>query len=222
MIFVIPEVLTPEEFKLITEKLATADFVDGKITAGWHAKLVKNNTQLQRNTETAQTLEVVVQNALQRNILVQSALLPRVIHSILFSCYQPGMSYGRHVDNALMGDRKFLRADISFTLYLSSPDSYAGGELIIESADDERSYKLEAGSMIVYPASTLHRVEPVTEGCRLAAVGWVQSLVRDGAEREILFDLDTSRRSIFAQGGKTLEFDLLSKCYANLLRKWTE
>jgi PKHD-type hydroxylase len=99
---------------------------------------------------------------------------------------------------------------------------YEGGELVIESSDGDRTYKLEAGSAIVYPSSTLHQVEPVTEGVRLAAVGWIQSLVRDPNEREILFDLDTTRRSIFAKEGKTIEFDLISKSYANLLRKWAE
>jgi len=141
---------------------------------------------------------------------------------MLFSRYENGMSYGRHVDNALMGNQEFLRSDVSFTLFLSSPSTYKGGELVIESSDGDRTYKLEGGSAIIYPSSTLHQVEPVTEGVRLAAVGWIQSLVRDPNEREILFDLDTTRRSIFAKEGKTIEFDLISKSYANLLRKWAE
>jgi PKHD-type hydroxylase len=141
---------------------------------------------------------------------------------MLFSRYEAGMSYGRHIDNALMGNQDFLRSDVSLTLFLNSPSTYEGGELVIESTDAEQAYKLEAGSVIVYPSSTLHRVEPVTEGVRLVAVAWVQSLVREPSQREILFDLDTVRRAIFTKQGKTIEFDLISKSYANLLRKWAD
>ncbi|MGQ4650652.1 Fe2+-dependent dioxygenase [Lyngbya aestuarii] len=222
MILAIDNVLTPEELKLVLDSLDQADFVDGKTTAGWHAKLVKNNTQLQGKATYAQDLRELIKTALKRNALFQVALQPKIVHSILFSRYETGMSYGRHVDNALMSKQEFLRSDVSFTLFLSSPSSYEGGELVIEGAADEHTYKLEVGSMIVYPSSTLHCVETVTEGVRLVAVGWVQSLVRDPHEREILFDLDTARRSIFAKEGKTTEFDLLSKCHANLLRKWAE
>jgi PKHD-type hydroxylase len=222
MIFSIDNVLTPEELKFLVDNLEQADFVDGKTTAGWHAKFVKNNMQLKSEATYASDLRELVKIALKRNALFQCALQPKIIHSMLFSRYENGMSYGRHVDNALMGNQEFLRSDVSFTLFLSSPSTYKGGELVIESSDGDRTYKLEAGSAIVYPSSTLHQVEPVTEGVRLAAVGWVQSLVRDPNEREILFDLDTTRRSIFAKEGKTIEFDLISKSYANLLRKWAE
>ncbi len=222
MIFSIDNVLTPEELQFIVSSLEKADFVDGKTTAGWHAKFVKNNMQLQREATYAKDLRELVETALRRNALFQSAIQPKIIHSVLFSRYETGMSYGRHVDNALMGNQEFLRSDVSFTLFLSSPSTYEGGELIIEYSDGDRAYKLEAGSMIVYPSSTLHQVETVTEGVRLAAVGWVQSLVRDANELEILFDFDTARRSIFAKEGKTIEFDLISKSYANLLRKWAE
>ncbi|HBB35309.1 MAG TPA: Fe2+-dependent dioxygenase [Cyanobacteria bacterium UBA8803] len=222
MIVRVDGVLTPEELNTIVSTLDGADFIDGKTTAGWHAKLVKNNTQLKSQVPYAQDLRELVKAALIRNTLFQASVQPKFIHSILFSRYEKGMSYGTHVDNALMGDQQFLRSDVSFTLFLNSPSSYEGGELVIEATDDERTYKLEAGSMIIYPSSTLHRVEPVTDGVRLVAVGWIQSLVRDPQEREILFDLDTVRRSIFAKEGKTIEFDLLSKCYANLLRKWVD
>ncbi|HAA31299.1 MAG TPA: Fe2+-dependent dioxygenase [Cyanobacteria bacterium UBA8553] len=222
MIFAIDNVLTLEELQILVDSLEQADFVDGKTTAGWYAKLVKNNMQLQREATYANDLRELVKTALKRNVLFQSAVQPKIIHSMLFSRYEKGMSYGRHVDNALMGNQEFLRSDVSFTLFLSVPSTYEGGELVIEYSDGDRTYKLEAGSMIVYPSSTLHQVEPVIEGVRLAAVGWVQSLVRDPNDREILFDLDTARRSIFAKEGKTIEFDLISKSYANLLRKWAE
>lgn len=218
MIFKIPDILAPEELEYITSSLAQAEFVDGKLTAGWHAKLVKNNQQL-KHSESQQELKELIKKALSRNALFQMAVRPKIIHSILFSRYDTGMSYGRHTDNALMGD-SFWRSDVSFTLFLTS--TYEGGELVIEGADDEKAYKLEAGTMIVYPSTTLHRVDPVTKGTRFVVVGWVQSLVRDAGDREILFELDTVRHAIFAKDGKTPEFDLIAKSVANLLRKWAE
>lgn len=222
MVFSIDDILTPDELQHILDRLDPADFIDGKTTAGWHAKLVKANAQLSSQAPYASELKELVKTALWRNLVFKIAAQPKIVHSLLFSRYEPGMEYGRHVDNALMGDREFLRSDLSFTLFLSSPEAYAGGELIAETLDGERAYKLEAGSAIVYPSSTLHYVAPVTKGVRLVVVGWVQSLIRDPLKREILFDLDTARRSIFHTSGKTIEFDLISKSYANLLRQWAE
>lgn len=220
MIFKIPDLLTVEELDRITTTLAQAEFVDGKLTAGWHAQQVKHNQQLKVGTDVVQELKAIVFQAFQRNALFQSAVRPKNIHSVLFSRYESGMSYGRHTDDALMAG--FWRSDVSFTVFLTAPESYAGGELVIEGADDERTYKLEAGSAIIYPSTTLHRVDPVTQGRRLVVVGWVQSLIRDAAQREILFDLDAVRRSIFMKEGKTSEFDLISKSVANLLRQWVD
>jgi PKHD-type hydroxylase len=222
MIFSIPNVLTSQELEEIASSLAKAEFIDGKLTAGWHAKLVKHNQQLKQKTTLAKELQDRIKAALNRNALFQIAVRPKEIHSLLISRYDLGMSYERHTDNALMGNSKVWRSDVSFTLFLNSPSTYEGGELVIEGADDEKAYKLEAGSALIYPSTTLHRVDPVKEGTRLVAVGWVQSFVRDAGEREILFDLDTARRTIFAREGKTPEFDLLSKSIANLLRKWAD
>ena len=222
MIFAIDDVLTPEELQQITALLDPQDFIDGKLTAGWHAKLVKNNTQLTKKAEYTSELTEIVSSALWRNPLFKVATQPKTIHSMLFSCYETGMSYGSHADNALMGNRGFLRSDVSLTLFLSDPTDYEGGELIVENTDGDRSYKLPARSAIVYPSGALHRVAPITEGIRLVVVAWVQSLVRDPMKREILFDLDTARRSIFQKSGKTIEFDLISKSHANLLRRWAE
>ncbi|NEQ30860.1 MAG: Fe2+-dependent dioxygenase [Leptolyngbya sp. SIO4C5] len=217
MIFRIPDILSADELQQIQTQLVEAEFVDGKLTAGWYAKQVKHNQQVR--SEQAKDLKEQIRAALNRHPLFQAAVRPKRIHNLLFSRYEAGMSYGRHADNALMGQ---WRSDVSFTLFLSSPAAYEGGELAIEGADDEQSYKLPAGSALFYPASTLHRVDPVTQGTRLVAVGWVQSLVRDPAKRELLFDLDTVRRSLFAREGKSDEFDLLSKSVANLLRRWVE
>lgn len=225
MLLCIAEVLTPEELNLLTTKLETAKFVDGKATAGWHARLVKHNHQLDSSTTIASEAKTIVLAALQRNPLFQMAARPKTIRPPLFSRYEAGMSYGSHVDNALMGGTSGelpMRSDISLTLFLSPASAYEGGELVIETTQGEETIKLEAGAMVIYPSSTLHRVEPVTQGVRLVAVTWVQSLVRNIEEREILFDLDTVRQVIFNQSGKTSEFDLISKSHANLLRKWID
>lgn len=220
MIVCIADLLTPDELAQIEAGLAGAEFVPGATTAGWHAKLVKQNEQVAR--QAAEPLKAVVQAALARNGLFQAVACPRIIHSLLVSRYGVGMGYGRHTDNALMGGANFYRSDLSFTVFLSAPEAYEGGELVIEGADSEQPYKLAAGSALVYPSTTLHRVEPVLRGDRTVVVGWVQSLVRDAAQREILFDLETVKRTLFAQTGKTPEFDLLSKTTANLLRQWAE
>ena len=222
MIFTIPDVLTPEELETINLSLAEGEFIDGKLTAGWNAKLVKNNQQLKKKTPLGAQLTQQVKAAFNRNQLFQTAIRPKSIHSLLFSRYDSGMSYGRHVDNAIMRNNGIWRSDVSFTLFLNSPNEYAGGELIIEGADAEQDYKLATGSAIVYSSTTLHRVNEVTQGSRLVSVGWVQSLIRDPSDREILFDLETERRVIFAKDGKTPEFDLISKSVANLLRKWVD
>ncbi|MGB3238257.1 MAG: Fe2+-dependent dioxygenase [Geitlerinemataceae cyanobacterium] len=221
MIVSIENILTPEELKTLIDRLDPADFIDGKTTAGWHAKTVKNNAQLTAKADYANDLRELVKAALWRHPLFQMVARPKQIHSLLFSRYDVGMSYGTHVDNALMGGA-FLRSDLSFTLFLSDPSVYEGGELVIEEFAGEKPYKLNAGEAIVYPSTALHRVDPVTKGMRHVVVGWVQSLVRDPAKREILFDLDTARRSIFQKSGKTIEFDLISKSHANLLRRWAQ
>lgn len=217
MRFKIPDLLSSEERKEIVSVLQAAEFVDGKLTAGWYAKQVKHNQQLK--TADAKAFKEQIKSALQKHPLFQSAVRPRYIHTVLLSRYEPGMSYGTHADNAMMGQ---YRSDVSFTLFLNEPDNYSGGELVVQGADEEQAYKLPAGTALIYPSSALHRVNEVTSGTRFVAVGWVQSLVRDPAQREVLFDLDTARRSIFAQQGKTVEFDLISKSISNLLRRWAE
>ncbi len=221
MIVCIPDLLTAEEVAGLKAGLTQAEFAPGQATAGWHAKLVKQNEQATQQVAT-EPLKMTLQKALARNALFQAVACPRVVHSLLFSRYGVGMSYGRHTDNALMGGANFYRSDVSFTVFLSGPEEYDGGDLVIEGADSEQPYKLAAGGALVYPSTTLHRVETVTRGDRLVAVGWVQSLVRDAAHREMLFDLETVKRTLFAQTGKTPEFDLLTKTTANLLRQWAE
>jgi PKHD-type hydroxylase len=223
MILCMAEVLTSDELNWLVSELKDATFIDGKLTAGWHARLVKHNTQLKDDGSTRlQEVRALISQALKRHALFQMAVLPKAIRPILLSRYEAGMAYGSHIDNAVMGEQERVRSDISLTLFLNGPETYTGGELVIESTQGEQAFKLAAGSMIVYPSSTLHRVEPVSQGVRLVAVTWVQSLVRDPSKREILFDLDTVRHTLFQKEGKTREFDLISKSHANLLRQWAE
>ncbi|MEM9536914.1 MAG: Fe2+-dependent dioxygenase [Cyanobacteria bacterium P01_E01_bin.45] len=229
MIVCIAGVLKESELSTLNARLANAEFVDGKLTAGWHARQVKNNQQLPKRSPVTTELTDVVMHALKRNDLFQIAARPKVIRPPLFSRYQQGMSYGRHVDNAVMSGNavsavsvQTLRTDLSLTLFLNDPDAYEGGELTIEDSRGEQTFKLDAGAMVLYPSSTLHRVEPVTAGSRLVAVTWVQSMIRSPQHREILFDLDTARRTLFKHQGKTAEFDLLTKSMANLMRMWAE
>lgn len=215
----IVDLLSAEDCRRIRDAASRTSFVDGKLTAGWHARLVKNNLQARRDDPSAGDLLRELEERILAHPVFTAAARPKRLCSLLLSRYEPGMQYGRHVDDAVMGG---VRTDVSFTLFLSEPESYDGGELVIEDSEGENPVKLPAGSLYLYPSTTLHRVEPVRSGVRLAAVGWVRSLVRDADAREILFDLETVRRREFEAGGKTESFDLLSKCLANLLRRWAE
>lgn len=223
MIVCIADLLSAERVEGLRAELARTTFVDGRATAGWHAQPIKRNRQADSGAPRVRRLEGEVREALESNPLFQLAARPRALSPILFSRYEPGMQYGPHVDDALMGaGARRLRTDIAFTLFLSDPETYQGGALVIESTGGEHHYKLSAGGLVLYPATTLHRVEPVTQGTRFAAVAWAQSLVRDPARRELLFDLDTARRTLYEREGKTPEFDLLSKSVANLMRMWAD
>lgn len=199
--------------------LAQATFTDGRTTAGVEAREVKHNEQVAGTDPKLVEMQDLVMDRLWDNPLFMMATQPRTIRPPLFSRYAPGMDYGSHVDNVMMGG---VRTDISLTLFLSDPADYEGGELVIESAAGEQDFKLPAGSAVIYPTTALHRVAPVRRGQRLAAATWVRSLVRDAAEREILFDLETARLRLYEQLGKTHELDLLAKTQANLLRRWAE
>jgi len=218
MQIVIGNVLSAEEASTVRAALAQATFIDGRQTAGFAARLVKNNRQA-ANSRKLDGIRKLVTERIMSNEVFRLAVRPKALTPIVFSRYETGMHYGSHVDDALM---QGMRTDVSFTLFLSDPESYDGGELVIESPSGEDAVKLAAGSLVAYPSTTLHHVSPVTRGERLAAVGWVRSFVRDGAHREMLFDLDTARRQMFAKDGKTAEYDLVSKSLANLLRMWVE
>jgi PKHD-type hydroxylase len=218
MQIVIANVLSADEIALVRETLARANFEDGRETAGFAARMVKHNRQA-ANDGKIETVRRLVESRILGHEVFALAVRPKTLTSIMFSAYEPGMRYGSHVDDALM---QGVRTDVSFTLFLSEPARYDGGELVIESAAGEDAVKLEAGSLVAYPSTAQHHVAEVTRGTRLAAVGWARSYIRDGARRELLFDLDTARRQMFARDGKSADYDLVSKSLANLLRMWVE
>lgn len=219
MILCLAGVLDAARLAAVREHLAAARFGDGAATAGWHARGVKANEQAVGTDPATRAAAALVGEALRAHPVFAAGVLPRRVLPPLFSRYGAGQGYGAHVDDALMGD-PLVRTDVAVTLFLTAPDDYAGGELVLESTAGEQAFKLAAGDAVAYPATSLHRVAPVTAGVRLAAVTWAQSLVRDAARREVLFDLDTARREVFARQGKGASFDRLAKSYANLLRMW--
>jgi PKHD-type hydroxylase len=219
MQIVIGDVLPPAEIRAVRAALKRARFVDGRETAGFSARMVKHNRQAEGSDRSLETVRKLIAERIIANEVFRLAARPKALSPLLFSRYDKGMHYGSHVDDALMNG---MRTDVSFTLFLSDPDDYDGGELVIESAAGEETFKPAAGSLVAHPSTALHRVNDVTRGVRLAAVGWARSFIRDAARRELLFDLDTARRQMFARAGKTGDFDLVSKSLANLMRMWAE
>lgn len=218
MILCIGIIINKDEIGEILVEIEKLNFVDGRSTAGWAARLVKDNEQAEADQRLT-SLRLRIEERILDNEVFQIAARPKTLTPVLISRYSAGKQYGSHVDDALM---QGMRTDRSFTLFLANPESYDGGELVIESSAGEQTFKLEAGSMILYPSTTLHRVEPVRRGSRIAAFGWVRSFVRSAEQREILFDLETARRDLFDHEGKSARFDRLSKCSANLIRMWAE
>lgn len=216
----IPDVLDTHTLAAVQDIAQRDDlFADGKTTAGWHARDRKNNMQARESGLVNGILKKVEQTVWDHP-LIQAAAQPRNIVKLLLSRYEPGMYYGNHVDNALMNGQ---RTDLSFTLFLSPPETYGGGELIIDDAAGERHVKLPAGSLFLYPSSSLHRVAQVTEGRRLAVVGWLRSYVRDAYQREVLFDIERAIHDLrHGQTNSSQALDLLLKTRSNLLRLWAE
>jgi PKHD-type hydroxylase len=216
MIACIPEVLSRQDVETLRQGLADGEFVDGKLTAGKFASHVKQNLQLKRSETTLATLEALVSQRLAKHPTFSRLALPRAMARPLFNRYEPGMAYGRHVDSPIMGDG--LRSDLSVTVFLSEVDSYDGGELSIETDLGAEQVKLAAGDAVLYPATTIHWVEPVRRGVRLAAVSWVQSLVRDHAMRRIVHDLSLVMDRLGDLDPTSENAQLLYRAYANLIR----
>lgn len=225
MLNIIPEVLTPEEVAQAQERLAAAQWIDGRATAGHQSARVKRNQQLAEDSAEAREIGEIVLRALQRNALFITAALPRQVFPPLFNRYETGMEFGPHVDNAVRqipGTPHRLRTDLSATLFLNSPQDYDGGELLIEEPSGTRSIKLRAGHMVLYPATHLHRISNVTRGARIASFFWIQSMVKDVGERDLLFNLDRTIVSLGESDPNQSALPALTSIYHNLIRKWGE
>lgn len=225
MLLHIPNVLNAEELKSIQKILYEANWVNGKITAGTQSEQVKNNLQLAEDSEAAEQARKIVLKALSRNALFFSAALPKKIYPPLFNQYREGMNFGNHIDNAVRthaATGNHVRTDISSTLFLADPDSYDGGELVVEDTYGQQMVKLPAGDMVVYPGTSLHHVRPVTRGSRVACFFWTQSMVRDDAQRTLLFDMDAAISTLRQQHGDSAAVVRLTGNYHNLIRMWAD
>ena len=225
MLIQIPDVLTPDQVSSSRQRLDGSQWIDGNVRAGHQSRLAKHNMQLSEDDPAAIEIGDLIIEALERNPLFVSAALPRKIFPPLFNRYAGGQNFGTHVDNAIRqvtGTEHRVRTDLSATLFLSGPDEYEGGELVVEDNFGVQRVKLPAGSLILYPASSLHHVTPVTSGARVASFFWIQSMVRDDGERTLLFDLDTSIQRLAAESPDHPSVIQLTGVYHNLLRRWAE
>jgi PKHD-type hydroxylase len=225
MLLHIPDILTTEHVSHCRQKLEQADWVDGRVTAGHQSALAKDNMQLPEDHPVARELGELILAALQNNPLFMAAALPLKVFPPLFNRYQGGQSFGTHVDNAVRqvtGTPHRVRTDLSATLFLASPDEYDGGELSVEDTYGLHNIKLPAGHLILYPASSLHHVQPVTRGARLASFFWIQSMVRDDGQRTLLFDLDMAIQRVGAEMADHPSVIQLTGVYHNLLRRWAD
>ena len=225
MLLQIPGVLSVEQVAHARRLLDAADWVDGRVTAGRQAAEVKDNLQLPEDHPVTRELGDVILGALQNSPLFASAALPLRVFPPLFNLYRGGHSFGNHVDNAIRqisGTPLRIRTDLSATLFLAEPHEYDGGELIVEDTYGAHAMKLPAGHLVLYPSSSLHRVQPVTKGARVASFFWVQSLVRDDAARTVLFDLDTAIQGLASDVPSHQSVIQLTAVYHNLVRRWAD
>lgn len=225
MMHVISNVLNPEQLQQIREQLEQAAWQDGKLSAGHEALKAKNNLQLDEKQPIAQQLSEFILQLLSSNAQFMATALPLKVFPPRFNRYEGGGTYGNHIDSAVLSVANTphrVRGDISATLFLSEPEEYDGGELVIQDSYGEHRVKLPAGHMVLYPSSSLHRVTPVERGCRLASFFWVQSMVREDHLRSILFDLDQAIQGISTESPSSQQIPKLLGVYHNLLRNWAE
>jgi len=215
-------VFNASELERIDELVAKAEFEDGKITAGYRAERVKDNLQLKSDTPSKHELNKLVLKALKSNKLFKRVAIPRIIRPPLVSRYTSGMSYGTHVDDALMGTAKPVRTDLAVTVFLTEQSSYEGGELMVRTSLGELAVKLPRGDGVLYPATTIHRVNPIVSGERIAIVTWVQSHVRDPMQREILANVDRLKLSLDQTDPQGETTEVAFNVYSNLLRMWAD
>jgi len=223
MLLTIPGLLDPAQLEKIHQVLADASFVDGRFTAGFAAARVKDNQELRADPARLKLLIRILTASLGHHETFRFGALPHRVADPIFARYRPGMTYGDHVDDPIMGSTgPRFRSDIAMTVFLNRPETYDGGELAIRTTFGEKQFKLPAGDAVVYPASSLHRVTPVTHGERLVALTWVQSYVRDPAQRELLYELNLVREKLLKEAPEAETTGYLDRCYANLLRMWAE
>lgn len=223
MLLRIPGIMSENEVAAVVNALSRGEFVDGKLTAGLAAERVKDNLELDRGSELKNTLARAVVGSLYRSETFRDAALPNKIATPIFARYKPGMHYGDHVDDPIMGGAEAqYRSDVSCTVFLSDPASYEGGELVIHTTYGEERLKLNAGDAVIYPSHSVHRVAEVTRGERFAAVLWIQSLVRDSARRELLYELGVARHGLLRERPEENETTLVDRSYVNLLRMWAD
>jgi PKHD-type hydroxylase len=223
MLLTVPGVLKPDELALAREWLSGVRFVDGKASAGAAARRVKHNLEAERGASELERLDEMVMGGLSRHPMYRGGALPLHAATPLYIRYAPGMEYGEHLDDPIMGAGGVMyRSDVAVTVFLSAPQEYDGGELVIRGAQSEQRIKLPAGDAVLYPAGTLHHVNPVTRGERLVAVTWVQSVVRDPARRELLYGLNLAREKLLASVPGAEETAQVNAAYLNLIRMWSD
>lgn len=223
MLLQIPGVLNQAQLQKVAEILDRAEFVDGRLTAGMAATRVKQNEELKKDPRLMNLLIRILMSSLAHNQTFNSAALPSRMADPIFARYRPGMRYGDHVDDPIMGKSgPRLRSDLSMTLFLSPPDTYHGGELAIRTSFGTQQVKLAAGDAVIYPSSSLHHVAEVTGGERLVALLWIQSYVRDPAKRELLFELNQAREHLLRNSPDEESTRLVDNSFANLVRMWSE
>ena len=225
MLLQVPKVLDADQVAQCRRRLDEAEWADGRITAGYQSAQAKHNLQLPEDAPVARELGDLILAALQRSPLFLSAALPLKVFPPLFNRYAGGHAFGNHVDNAIRqvrGTPHRIRTDLSATLFLSAPDEYDGGELVVEDTFGTHAVKLPAGDMILYPASSLHLVRPVTRGVRTASFFWIQSMVRDDGERTLLYDLDRATQQVHRDLPDSPAALQLTGIYHNLLRRWAD
>lgn len=223
MLLVIPQVLDAERVQEVQGLLRHADFLDGRLSAGKEAQQVKHNQELSANSPQRRRLDALVMSALVQHPQYQAAVLPLRVATAFYVRYQSGMGYGFHIDDPVMGPMSGrYRSDVSTTIFLNEPEAYEGGELVMRSSFGEQRIKAAAGSAVIYPSSTWHQVTPVTQGERLVAVTWAQSLVKSAEQRELLYQLAQAREGLLAKAQNSAELAQLSTAYSNLVRMWSE
>ena len=222
MLIKLKNILGPQELQQASDLLGNAKFVDGKLSAGKVAIQVKNNQEVAGDDPNIEPLNQLVMGNLVRHKTYQRAALPLHIASPFYACYETGMEYGEHIDDPIMGTQHRYRSDLALTIFLNSPEEYQGGELIIQTDYGEQQIKYAAGDAVLYPATTRHRVEKISSGKRIVAVSWIQSLIKDNEQRNLLYQLSCARETLLRKQPNEEHTKQVDNVYVNLVRKWSE